>query len=336
MYGGGKESISTKNTSVINQTTDISVEAKPLSYRKYIEDEQKIDNACQIDKSVNPTNIAGRLSWVSPKRIFNETFHRKPKVADLMFLEDKKNAMLNLFKGNKEWLNNTQAISGHTDIHLPNNFKRIPAMIDKSSKRDENSKSTKDYNYRGKSESGIRVSVVEDSDFHQRNSSQDKLKSIKDYKLGRQIGKGAYSIVKLVTDKATDQIHAMKIYEKYKLTDSARRKSVTREIVIMQKLNHENIVKLHYSFDNPHSIHLVMDYVKGKSLFQYIKEKVFKRLLEEEAKHLMLQIVNWIKYLHSMNIAHRDLKLENLIVDATTKKITLIDFGFSVISNNDK
>lgn len=165
-------------------------------------------------------------------------------------------------------------------------------MVDKIQRSSENSKSIKDYNYQGRSESGIRILGAEDSDFHQRNISQDKTRSIKDYKLGRQIGKGAYSIVKLVTDKITNQVHAMKIYEKYKLTDSARRKSVTREIAIMQKLSHENIVKLHYSFDNPHSIHLIMDFVKGKSLFQYIKEKVFKRLLEDEAKRLMIQIVS--------------------------------------------
>lgn len=111
----------------------------------------------------------------------------------------------------------------------------------------------------------------------------------------------------------------MKIYEKYKLTDQARKKSVSREIAIMKKLKHDNIVKMHTSFENPHSIHIVMEYVKGKSLYQYLKEKVGKRLPEDEVKFIMRQIVECIKYIHSMNITHRDLKLENIIINSSTK-----------------
>lgn len=115
-----------------------------------------------------------------------------------------------------------------------------------------------------------------------RRGSSEKPGNIRDYKLGRQLGKGAYAVVKLCTDKSTKELLAMKVYEKYKLTDPARRKSVAREIAIMKKMSHENIIQMHKSFDNPHSIYIIMEYVRGKSLYQFLKERPGKRMPEEE------------------------------------------------------
>ena len=87
---------------------------------------------------------------------------------------------------------------------------------------------------RGRSESGHKVNSICNGQSFIRRNSTERIRNIKDYKMGRQIGKGAYAIVRLVIDRSTKEQHAMKIYEKYKLTDPARRKSVTREIAIMK------------------------------------------------------------------------------------------------------
>ena len=139
IYGAGKESVSTKNTSLINQTTEISIEAKPLSHRKTIENRQEPCEMNLHEKSLNSVKIsAERISCVSPKRIFNETFQRKPKVSDLIFWEDRKNMIANQFNIAKETLNNTHTAVNTTNLHLPSNFKRIPAMLDRTSKKEFN------------------------------------------------------------------------------------------------------------------------------------------------------------------------------------------------------
>jgi len=189
---------------------------------------------------------------------------------------------------------------------------------------------------RNRSESDNRIIAASNLEYKNRVNSYERNKTIKDYKMGRQIGKGAYAVVRMAVDKTTKRHHAMKIYEKYKLTDPARRKSVTREIAIMKKISHPNIVRMITSFDNPHSIYIIMEHIKGKSLYQYLKEKSGKRLPEDEAKDVILQIATAIEYVHSNNVAHRDMKLENLIINSTTGKITLIDFGFSITSGYEK
>lgn len=71
------------------------------------------------------------------------------------------------------------------------------------------------------------------------------------------------------------------------------------------------------------------------SLHSYLKTKIGRRLEEEEARTLFRQIVEAIDYLHKKNIAHRDIKLENILLDES-HKIKIIDFGFSVVTQKDK
>jgi len=65
----------------------------------------------------------------------------------------------------------------------------------------------------------------------------------------------------------------MKIYPKYKLNDATKRKSVLREIQVMKKFEHPNIITLYDSFETPKEIYLIQEYVSGVSLYQYIKNK---------------------------------------------------------------
>jgi len=204
-------------------------------------------------------------------------------------------------------------------VPLPTNFKRIPAMIQGLANRNEILRKASQRNLRVRSESHQNNKEIVNIPSHASKNSFERTKTVKDYKMGRQIGKGAFAIVKLVIDKTTKEQQAMKIYDKYKLTDPARRKSVTREIAIMKRISHQNIVQMHTSFDNPHSIYIIMEHVKGKSLYHYLKEKSYRRLPEEEAKAVIIQIAEAIQYIHSLNVAHRDLKLENLIINTATK-----------------
>lgn len=76
----------------------------------------------------------------------------------------------------------------------------------------------------------------------------------------------------------------MKIYDKYRLNNPEKKKSVSREISLMQRLDHPNIVKFYESIDTNRTINLVMEHIKGKCLYSYLKMRKHRRVDEIEAK----------------------------------------------------
>jgi len=100
-------------------------------------------------------------------------------------------------------------------------------------------------------------------------------------------------------------------------------------------MNHDNIVKLIEAFETDSHVYLVMEDVSGGSLHSYLKEMINKQLEEEEARRIFKQIMIALKYCHSKCIAHRDIKLENILLDED-KNVKLIDFGFSTCIPNHK
>jgi len=102
--------------------------------------------------------------------------------------------------------------------------------------------------------------------------------------MGTKLGEGAYAIVRSCTDKRTRDKIAMKIYDKYKLSDPQKKRSVSREITLLKKFDHPNIVKFYDSIDTNRTINLVMEQAKGKSLYSYLKTKQHRRVDEALAK----------------------------------------------------
>ena len=135
--------------------------------------------------------------------------------------------------------------------------------------------------------------------------------------------------------KPSNKKVAMKIYKKYKLMDPNRRKSVKREIKLMEKMRNQHIIRLYEVIDTSKYVILVMEYIGGGSLHGYLKSKGNRRLDEKEAKRIFKQIVEGIRYCHNRCITHRDIKLENLLLD-DQRNIKIIDFGFSTCIPNEK
>lgn len=127
----------------------------------------------------------------------------------------------------------------------------------------------------------------------------------------------------------TNQKVAIKIYDKQNLLDPQRRKGVRREIKLLERMRHEHIVHLYEAFDTKTKVYLVMENVNGGSLHSLIKSRANRRLKDSEAKKFFGQIASAIKYCHSKSITHRDIKLENILLDSKKENIKLIDFGFS-------
>ena len=99
-----------------------------------------------------------------------------------------------------------------------------------------------------------------------------------------------------------------------------------REIKILKKMRHRNIVHLYNDINTEKLIYLIMEYVKGKELLAYINEK--NKLNENESCYYFQQIISGIEYLEKLKIVHRDIKLENIIIE-DNKNIKILDFGLS-------
>ena len=117
-----------------------------------------------------------------------------------------------------------------------------------------------------------------------------------DFKFGRILGSGAYAVVRLAYKKSEGKNYAAKIYDKSKLVDEHRRNSVSREVTLMQKLEHPYIVKFSEAFETDHHVYLIMEYVSGKSLHDYLKQQraspsnnheFDQTVTEEEAKRII-------------------------------------------------
>jgi len=150
------------------------------------------------------------------------------------------------------------------------------------------------------------------------------------YEIKKELGRGTFSIVREGIHRETKQKYALKFIDK-KYVDREDMLLLTREIDIMKKVDHENVLSLKEIFETQKQLALVMELVTGGELFFKIVDR--GSYSEKDAANIVRQIVNGVKYLHSLGIAHRDLKPENLLCsgDADNMKIKIADFGLSKI-----
>ncbi|XP_039625234.1 MAP/microtubule affinity-regulating kinase 4 isoform X1 [Polypterus senegalus] len=156
-------------------------------------------------------------------------------------------------------------------------------------------------------------------------SCTDELPHIGNYRLLKTIGKGNFAKVKLARHIMTGREVAIKIIDKTQLNPTSLQK-LFREVRIMKGLNHPNIVKLFEVIETEKTLFLVMEYASGGEVFDYLVSH--GRMKEKEARAKFRQIVSAVHYCHQKNIVHRDLKAENLLLDADSN-IKIADFGFS-------
>lgn len=177
------------------------------------------------------------------------------------------------------------------------------------------------------------VSPKRRQDFSRENTEESFEYKLGDYILGQTLGAGEFGKVRLGWKKpsassgspAAPQV-AIKMIKRRKLDTTSRVGKVYREINILRELEHPNIVRLHEMVETDDTIGIILEYASGGELFDYILHHRY--LKDPSARRLFAQLISGVGYLHKKGIIHRDLKLENLLLDRN-KNIIITDFGFA-------
>ncbi|KAJ1904174.1 hypothetical protein LPJ81_002650 [Coemansia sp. IMI 209127] len=146
------------------------------------------------------------------------------------------------------------------------------------------------------------------------------------YLLLQTIGEGEFAKVKLAIHRETGAEVAIKLIKKESIDSQVKLSKIKREIAALKAVDFAYIVKLHDIIETERYIGIVIEYASGGELFDHIL--AHRQLKENDACRLFAQLIAGVSYLHASNIVHRDLKLENLLLDHN-RNIKITDFGFA-------
>ena len=170
------------------------------------------------------------------------------------------------------------------------------------------------------------------------------MKQIEDYILVKKIGEGTFDEVYLANKNNSYKLFAIKKIDKNKTQDELVMKNLRNEINILGILRHPNIVNLESVKMTQNNYYIITEYINGGSLYECLQRYIikYKRPFPEEIiQYLMKQVVDALVFIHDKNIIHRNLKLENIMVNFFSDKdkqdlemmksqIKLIGFGLSI------
>ncbi|XP_065052422.1 RAC-gamma serine/threonine-protein kinase-like [Rhopilema esculentum] len=156
------------------------------------------------------------------------------------------------------------------------------------------------------------------------SSDSDSDRTLEDFEMMKVLGKGTFGKVMLGKDKKSGEIFAIKILKKEVILQKDEVEHTLTENRVLQSAKHPFLTQLRFSFQTKDRLCFVMEYVNGGELFFHLsRERVFS---EERSRFYGAEITCAVKYLHERNIVYRDLKLENLLLDAEGH-IKITDFG---------
>ena len=159
---------------------------------------------------------------------------------------------------------------------------------------------------------------------------------ITDFSIIKELGSGSFGRVYLVTHKKTKAQYAIKAIDKRDKTNIEEKPYFRREVEVMYKIHHPNVVKLFGHFEDNNYCYFIMEYISKGNIYGLIPQDKKKRLSSQIVASLIKDVISAVYYLHNMNppIIHRDIKPENVLLgDRMVAKLT--DFGWSNYMQED-
>eukprot|EP00727_Mastigamoeba_balamuthi_P007367 m51a1_g3250 putative protein kinase 2 (416) ;mRNA; f:150136-152186 len=147
-----------------------------------------------------------------------------------------------------------------------------------------------------------------------------------DFQLLKVVGKGSFGKVMQVRKKDDGKVYAMKVLNKQAIISRNQVTHTKSEKNILQMIEHPFIVGLHYAFQTPGKLYMILDYVNGGELFYHLKKE--GRFPEPRVKFYAAEITLALAHLHELDIVYRDLKPENILIDLNGH-VVITDFGLS-------
>ena len=298
------------------------------------------------------------LSWSKSKKLKNSSLNSNENNSELYANDNELNNEslpiineINDINNNNLFVNNNSGIDSNfnyyqTEDKISNSTKSLNSKLSKKNCTPKNNKEQNSVNgpkkfisvKRFKKLNIPKLFINNNTNTNNNNNNVQTLKTsysakkmlcISDYVFIQELGKGSYAVVKLAIYKPTKEKFAIKIYNKQKLSNSQKNNYIKNEIAVLRDLNNPNIMKLYKVIHTQHYLYLVMEYIDGISLLDVIQNDPKRRITESRCKKLFYQIVKAIAYCQSKNICHRDIKLENILVQKNDI-IKIIDFGFAI------
>src|SRR4051812_37298016 len=147
------------------------------------------------------------------------------------------------------------------------------------------------------------------------------------YAVEREIGRGGMGIVYLARDLKLDRRVAIKTLPPHLASDPIVRERFLREARTAGKLSHQNIVPIHRADELDGRVFFVMGLVDGESLAQRVRDR--GRIDPPEVLRELRDVANALGYAHAHGVIHRDVKAENILIDARTGRAMVTDFGIA-------
>ena len=142
------------------------------------------------------------------------------------------------------------------------------------------------------------------------------------------LGKGAFGEVWKVTHENSKKIYCIKMMQKRDIFEQKLINQINKEISIMYNINHPYSIKLYNHFEDNDKLYLIMELASNGNLYNFIQNKNLKIKTQEMIKKIIIQVIEIIKYLHSLDIIYRDIKPENILLDKDYN-IKLCDYGWA-------